>query len=347
MQLVKQGDLTVHVMNDRADEVGSLSQAFQEMLDHMASIIHKIRSNSEEIVQNINSLNSSIDTSKQSTEEITHVINEIASGASDQVESVDIVANSMERVFQEIKSITDNITIVNSDSDQAITDMKDASDILKGSITQINLVNDTVENTAAIMKQLQDKFQEVLSFSSSVNAIANRTNLLALNASIEAASAGVHGKGFAVVAGEIKNLAKQSGEASNRINELIGAVQEEISSSSESIESGVVQARNGVDVIRKVEIYLDKLSNSNQKVDLRIKEIAKAIVNIEQDGRKVLEKTTSLADISREFSAGTQQTASESEEQLAIMELIRTDLAVVKDKMEQLSTMVNQFTINE
>jgi len=346
MQLVKNGDLTIKMKSNRRDEVGSLSESFQDMVDNMGGMIKNIRKNTNEVVHNINELNVNIDFSKQSTEEITKVITEIAAGASDQVESVGLVNDSMERVFNEITSITNHIDKVNNDSDMAMKDMQEVSKILNGSIKQINLVNDMVENTATMMEKLQDKFQEVLSCSNSVTAIASRTNLLALNASIEAASAGEHGKGFAVVAGEIKNLAKQSSDASKHINELIVAVQEEISSSSEAIDSGVVEARHGVDVIEQVEIYLDKLSQSNQKVDYSIKEIAKAIVHIEEDSKNVLAKTTDLTDISGEFSAGTQQTASEAEEQLAIMETIRSDLAMVKDRMEQLGMTVNRFTVD-
>jgi methyl-accepting chemotaxis protein len=239
------------------------------------------------------------------------------------------------------------IELVNNDSDKAMKDMKRASEILKGSVKQINLVNDTVDITASMMKQLETKFQQVLSFSDSVSAIAKQTNLLALNASIEAASAGEHGKGFAVVAKEITKLARLSGDASNRIQDLIHMVQEEIVNSSISIENGVVEARNGVKVISQVDTYLEMLSDSNQKVDKRIKEIAKAITNIEQDSKKVLDNTNQLEEISKEFSAGTQQTAAGEEEQLAYMEEIRNNLIMVKELMEQLNKSVNQFNIDE
>jgi methyl-accepting chemotaxis protein len=225
--------------------------------------------------------------------------------------------------------------------------MQEASDKLANSVNQINLVNDTVETTASMMQKLQEKFNEVLSFSTSVNAIASKTNLLALNASIEAASAGEHGKGFAVVAGEIKNLAKQSSEASRSINNLITAVQEEISHSSTAIENGAIQAKNSVKDISAVEENIDKVSQSNAKINRRIKEVEEAILHIEEDSRNVLEKTTALAEISKELSSGTQQAAAETEEQYAIMESIRSSLYSVKDRMEELGSTVNLFRTNE
>lgn len=342
---VQSGDLTVNVDINRTDEVGSLSASFKKMIENMSSMIHSIRNHTEDAIRDVDSLNSNVDISNKATEEITKIVSEIASGAAKQVENVDQVEDSMEHVFSEIETITKNIDSVNQASDLSIKDMQEASDKINNSVQQINLVNDTVETTASMMKKLEEKFQEVLSFSDSVSAIATKTNLLALNASIEAASAGEHGKGFAVVAGEIKNLAKQSSEASKKINELISAVQEEIRNSSDAIGNGVVQARNGVNVMSQVELQLDKLSNSNQKINTRIKEIAQAINSIEQDSKNVLERTSLLAEIARELSAGTQQTSAETEEQYAIMEGIRNDLVTVKNRMEELGSTVNQFKI--
>ncbi len=346
VHLVKKGDLTIDVGSTRTDEVGSLSRAFQEMIKNMSLMIQGIRDNSDLVGNDILMLNENIDVSNKATEEITKIVSEIALGATRQVDNVEEVEASIESVFGEIETIIGNIAEVDKASDTCIKDMQDASEKLNGSVTQINLVNDTVETTAVLMKKLDEKFREVLSFSSSIEAIATKTNLLALNASIEAASAGEHGKGFAVVAGEIKNLAKQSSDASKRINELISAVQGEIDNSCTAIDNGAVQARDGVMVMSEVERYLEKISASNQQIDGRIKEIARAILNIEEDCKKVMDKTRLLADISKELSEGTQQTAAETEEQYAIMEGLKNDLTAVKDRMNQLGSTVNKFNVN-
>lgn len=346
IELITNGDLTVQVGTNRSDEVGSLSRAFQTMVDSMSFMINNIRHHSETVVGEIDSLNNNVDISNKATEEITKIVSEIADGAATQVNSMVEVEDSMERVFTEIKKITNNIDQVNNDSDTCMNDMQEASEKLENTVEQINLVNNTVESTALVMKKLEDKFKEVLAFSDIVTAISRQTNLLALNASIEAASAGEHGKGFAVVADEIKNLAKQSSEASKRINELIIAVQEEIDHSSEAIGSGVVQARDGVSVMSQVKCYLDKLSDSNRTINIRIKEIATAIIHIEDDGKNVVEKATALSKVAKELSAGTQQTSAETEEQYAIMEAIRNDLVTVKNLMGKLGGSVNQFKVS-
>lgn len=347
VQIIQSGDLTVNIETGGSDEVGSLSRSFHKMVENMSTMIHNIRNHSEKVFQDVDSLNNNVAVSNKATEEITKVVAEIASGAISQVENIDEVEKSMGHVFSEIETITTNIDSVSDDSDQAMKDMQDASEKLNSSAQQINLVNNTIETTASIMKQLEEKFKEVLSFSDSVADISKRTNLLALNASIEAAASGEHGRGFAVVAKEINNLAKQSSEASKKINELIIVVQEEISNSSDAIGNGVVQARSGVSVMSQVEERLDKLSASNQNMNSRLKEIAQAIVRIEEDSRIVLEKTSLLSDIARDFSASTQQTAAASQEQCAIMEGIKSDLVSVKNRMEELNSTVHQFKTSE
>ena len=134
--------------------------------------------------------------------------------------------------------------------------------------------------------------------------------------------------------------------ASKHINELIYAVQEQINRSSEAIGHGVLQAKESVSNMTEVGSYIKNMESSNQKIDGRIKEIAAAVARIEEDGRSVLHKMLQLSDISKELNEETQQTAAGTEEQYAIMEGLKNDLALIKGRMRQLSDSVNQFRIS-
>lgn len=344
--LIQQGDLTIDVHDDRRDEVGNLANSFQLMLNNMALMINNIRTNSVEVIRGVDTLTESVVTSNKSIEKITSSVGSIENGAGLQLETVNDVTLTMERVFTEIESITENVNNVNHASDLSTQDMQMATQILQDSIKQISLVNNTVEETASIMKLLEDKFKEMLSFSSSVASIASRTNLLALNASIEAASVGEHGKGFAVVATEIKKLAEQSGAASKHINDLIALVQSEINNSSKAIDTGVIEARNSVAVMSDVENYLTKVSSSTLNIDSRIKDIDKAIQSIEDDSKNVLSKMNALVEISNHCHKDTKQTSTEAEEQSAIIEEIRQHLLSFRNRIEDLEGTVNQFKVN-
>lgn len=345
INIIKNGDLTVRVETNQRDEVGRLSDAFQSMIDNMSSMINGIRKHTNQALKEVTSVNNDVDVTNKATEEITRIVADIAHGAASQVSSIEDVDDSMNKVFVEIKNITENIEQVLKDSEIGMMYMKEASGKLENTEQQIELVNDTVDSTANLMKSLEEKFKEVLSFSDVVSYISRQTNLLALNASIEAASAGIHGKGFAVVAEEIKNLARQSSDASMKINDLIIAVQEEINRSSEAIQNGVVEARNGVLVMSQVRQYIDNLSDSNEKTNSRLKNISDAILSIEANSKNILDKTASLSNIAKELNASTQQTSAETEEQYAIMEGIRDNIHNVMVMMEELACSVNQFTI--
>lgn len=346
IRLIKNGDLTVSIDTKRKDELGSLSDAFQSMISNMSMIIYNIRHDSVNVIHEVDSLSKSVDVSNKATEEITKIVGEIANDAISQADSVEEMHDYVNDVFTEIEKITNHITQVNNDSDHAMKDMKQASKILEDSVKQINVLNETVDTTASMMKNLEEKFLEVLAFSDIVSTLSKQTNLLALNASIEAVSAGEHGKGFAVVAAEIKKLANESNNASKRINELILAVKMEIGNSSEAIGNGVIQAKCGVSAMTEVEHYLNNLSDTNKKLDSRIKEVAKAIINIEEECKNVLTKTNSLSLTAKKLSEGTQQTSAETQEQFAVMEGVRNDLINVRNLMQELSETVNQFKIN-
>lgn len=345
MKLVEQGDLTVNVKNKRKDEVGKLSEAFQAVLDNTSSIISNIRTNTDEIINNVNQLNIGINESNKTMGDITNAVNDIASSTQVQVGSVDSVSNSMEKVFEEIQLITKNTELLTDNSDIALNDTKEASKILKDSVKQINLVNDTVDDTAFMMKELQVKFQEILTFSDRVSAIASQTNLLSINASIEAALAGKAGRGFAVVAEEIKKLALQTSDDSKKIYEIIKNMQVEITSSSNAIENGVIQSKEGVEIILQVDKLLESLLSSNILVNSKVNEVSKAILNIEKDSNDVLKNIIQLSDISTDFSSNAQNSAAATEEQLSIMTEFKDTLASVKDMVEKLNMTVSKFKI--
>lgn len=343
---VQQGDLTINFDVTRNDELGDLYQSFGAMTSGMTSIIANIHKNTEQVVLRVNTLNEGLAETKRATEEITLAISDISVGSTEQASSIENVSTSIEQIFAEIKNIVKTITLVTTDSSEAVDNVTKAFDVLYSSIQQINLVNNTVDNTSTMMSDLEIKFKEILSFSESVSTIASQTNLLALNASIEAARAGEAGKGFSVVAEEIKKLAEQSNQASTQINQLIEVIQGEITKSNVSIKEGVHQVKEGVKSISQVDSYLERLLMSNQTVDNQIKNVADSITNIEKGSNHVLEIILKLADISREFSSKTQQSATSTEEQLAIMESSKAELDSIKSMVDTLKQSVDKFKLN-
>lgn len=216
---------------------------------------------------------------------------------------------------------------------------------IKNNTREVNTINNTIETTSIIIEELGNKSKEIDAFSKTISEITSQTNLLSLNAAIEAARAGEHGKVFAIVANEIKDLAEQSSNASSQISEIANSMQSEITSAIKTIEKGVEHANEGVASVNKVDSYLANLQKSSIDTNIKIKEIINSIYIIEQTCNDSLNRIHELDDISRSFSAGTQQAAASTEEQAAIMHQVKMNMKNIKDMTDSLNNVVNKFKV--
>ena len=342
-ELVKTGNLAVMIDIAGTDEVGMLAKAFHEMVSSISGITNDIRLNTKNVLERISFLSENINQTVQTGDDITKVINEVAAGSTEQAKGVDEVFLSMDRVFHQVVKAADHAKSVSESSNNALRDIESADRIFKTSMDKVKEANDTVEQSASMIRELGSKSGEIGSFSETISTIAGQTNLLALNAAIEAASAGEHGRGFAVVADEIRKLAEQSSQATKQISATVQAIQKEMATAARTIQDGAVQAREGVDAVEQLNTYLHGLQDSSKNAYTRVQEIIDAIYSIEDGCKYTLEKIRDIADLSRTFSAGSQQAAASMEEQSAIMNQIETYLVSIKQMAVELNKAVNRF----
>ncbi|PJI08677.1 MULTISPECIES: methyl-accepting chemotaxis protein [Clostridium] len=341
--LIKNGDLTVKFDKVNNDEIGMLTLSFKDMVDNLLLLINKIKSSSGNVTNEISDLYTSFNETIKAREEITHVITKIASSAIEHENSVNDVSNSMGQIFDHVKQSVALANSVSNSSNESLNNTSEAMNIFKTSIEKIVIVNKTVENTADIIKELENKSKEIKSFSEIISAIAKQTNLLALNASIEAAKAGEQGKGFAVVASEIKTLAEQSNDANAQINGIAISMQEEIGNAISAIHDGVIDAKEGVAAVTEVDKYLIQSQKSSNDAYLKIKDIIDVITSIENECNHAVNNVHELSNISKDFSMGSQKTASSVEEQEAVMNQINENISAIKQTIYKLNDVVNKF----
>lgn len=344
-ELVKEGDLTLKFDNTGNDEIGVLGNSFKEMVNSLLTITNEIKNSSKTISNDIEDLYKSFSETTQSTEEITRVITQIATGAIQQTDKVEDVLKSMNEVFNQVEKSVGYASLVSDASNQAVANTSQAMKIFKSSIDKVVTVNNTIEHTATIIKELEIKSLQISSFSEVISQITTQTNLLSLNAAIEAARAGEHGKGFAVVANEVKGLAKQSNEANKQISEISGSIQKEIEKAIKIIQNGVIQATEGVSAVTKVDVYLIELQKSSDEANMKVKEIIDSLRLIKEVCLQAVNQVHELADISKKFSSGSQQAAASTEEQSAIIQQINENIHNIKQTTNDLNYLVNRFKV--
>nr|WP_275581922.1 methyl-accepting chemotaxis protein [Brevibacillus fulvus] len=239
--------------------------------------------------------------------------------------------------------IAKNAEDVTDIAKRAVQRATSGGESVKTVVTQMNTINQTVLESAAVVKVLGDRSQEISQIIEVITGIAAQTNLLALNAAIEAARAGEHGRGFAVVADEVRKLAEQSSASAERISQLISLIQEEIIQTVSAMDTATAEVANGMVTVQAVGETFKHIHENINEVTQEITEVTEAIVKASAGSEQLGELMNHVAAIANESAAGTQTVSAATEEQLASMEEITASAHSLAKRAEELLSLINQF----
>ena len=333
------GDLTIHLSDKvkrRSDELGEMSNALFEMAEKIRSVIGNARTSSDEVDSSAEYLYETVKNISETAENVTTAVSSVADGANSQ-------ASSLQEAVVNVNDINDAIRIIIENTNE----MQKTSDLMqdnsKASQDKLNeLRTSTRESIAAIDSIVQligNTNNAVTTISEAVaiiDAIAAQTNLLSLNASIEAARAGDAGRGFAVVADEIRLLADQSADAAKNIQV---AMQGLASDSNRTMqEAGNVQEAIGKqrETIHRTIEQVDMLIEDINKSVAITKEIVKNVDRSEKASCSISETITSLSAISQENAASSEET------QASMLELSKT-MEILSQKASNLNNIAKEL----
>ncbi|WNR46181.1 methyl-accepting chemotaxis protein [Paenibacillus roseipurpureus] len=285
MESVAEGDLTRRLDEFGHDEIGVLRKNVNFMLDSMHTMIGSA-------LQTSNSVAYACREISQSTEEV-------AKGSMNQAEASQTMAalfKDLSRAINKIDQVASQASIL---SEQTVAIARSGSEAVHTSIEGM----EQVKQHMTLLERDSAKIGEIIDL---IDEISEQTNLLALNAAIEAARAGEHGRGFAVVADEVRKLAERSSQATNEITEIIKLMQQNTEKSVVSVSEGVVQSR----------ITFESFDHIMQKVresSLKVSEISEASKSQIKHTAQVMEAIESVAAVSEETAAAAEETASSSQ----------------------------------
>lgn len=294
---VAKGDLTVQVPSQgRRDELGVLSRAFQEMLDsfrdqtrHTMEGIAVLSASANKIASTVAQLGLSTSKTSQAISETTATVEQVKTSASVASEKAKNVAEA---------------------SLQAVTISEDGKKATEETVSRIHLIRENMSSIGETVVKLSDHSKAIEEIVSAVQDLADQSNLLAVNASIEAARAGDRGKGFAVVAHEIKSLADQSKEATDQIRTILGETQRWVGAvvmateqGSKAVEAGVEQSILAGEAITSLAASVNTSSQAASVIDVSsqqqftgVGQVASAMTSIETAMRQSIEGTKQLED---------------------------------------------------
>jgi methyl-accepting chemotaxis protein len=310
-----EGDLTKRA-EVTTDMTGAIADSFNLIAEQLGRVVQDVQMTTEQVTA------TSRDVSK-GTESLAEMSEMQAVQVSDAIAAINEMATS-------IQEVADSAAQSSQVSEQSKTHAKDGAEAVQHTNKAMEAIRERVQETARAIKRLGESSQEIGNIVQLINDIADRTSILALNASIQAAMAGDAGRGFAVVADEVQRLAERSTNATKQIETLIKNIQGEISEAStsmdESIQGVVEGSRLAEDAHRKlheIETVATQLAQLIDSISLASKQQARASDNI----AKTMEE---VGEVSSQTSAASKQTAGSMQNMAEMAERLRRSVAVFK-----------------
>ena len=192
---------------------------------------------------------------------------------------------------------------------------------------------------------LGERSAEIGTITEVINGIARQTNLLALNAAIEAARAGEHGRGFAVVADEVRKLAEESSTSAQKITDLVQLIQQDTSQAVAAVKENSAETENGMEVVTKAGTAFEQILNAVNKVAGEIQEVSAGAEQMAASSDEVVKYMDQISSIAMGSSEGAHNVSAATEEQLASMEEIAASSSSLSQMSEQLQEQVNKFKV--
>lgn len=339
------GDLRQKLTPHGLQEIHSLGEHFNKMIDSLKNLILKSSETGESVSAASEELSASIDS-------VVTISTDTKKSMEDSVaktkEKLSVSLTSINTITNMVKSIDSTVNAANIVSQAAVSSQKIADDGSQKSdiaIKQIMAIQSEVNTTAETVAKLGDKSQQVGKIVDTISGIAEQTNLLSLNAAIEAARAGEHGRGFAVVAEEISKLASQTEDATKEIAAIINEVRNEtaqavtnMQQSRQGVADGVVSVQQTVEAFKAIYAAIENLS-------LKISEIQQLANEQRAGSQQVQQAVNDISDYLNENADGMNKLNKDSHTQLESLQEIRIAAASLAEMATALQTELNKFTI--
>jgi len=295
------GDLTVRAQIS-AGEIGIVADFFNAIIENLRDIVRQVK-------QSAGLVNISVDTNNIA-------IQNLAEDANSQAQQLESALQSVEQMTNSIQQVANSAQQAANASISAANTAKNGSMVIEQSVQSILQLRQTVAETAKKVKRLGEASQQISKIVVLIDQIALKTNMLAVNASIEAALAGEEGRGFAVVAEEVGALAAQSATATKEIESLVESIQQETSEVVQAMEASTVQVVEGTNLVEEARKSLSQIMQVSRQVNELFQEISLATTSQVQTSESVRslmftlsQQSQNSSEVSRNVSIALQETA--------------------------------------
>ncbi len=297
---IASGDLTRPLPAASKDELGDLVASLSVMRNNLHELIANVR----EGITALNQTSSSVSKSAHSSSKVTEMQSEAASG----------MAAAMEELSVSIDQVSEHAKDAHQVSQTSSKQANEGGSIIQSTAGEMEKIATAVNNVAETIRNLEGYSEQISSIVNSIREIADQTNLLALNAAIEAARAGEQGRGFAVVADEVRKLAERTAISTKEISGMIGKIQDGTKLAAQEMDISVKRVSEGVGLARQAGTSVSSISEAAQHAARAVDDITSAIQEQSLAARDIAERIEKIARGTEENSLASSQTATSAQQ---------------------------------
>ena len=346
MEELAHGDLSQELMTiERNDEIGALVVAANDMNTKLQATIHSIYNVSNTVAASSEELAQSSNEVKSGVEQVAHTMQELAAGTETQASTASDLTETM-RVFTEnIQEITNEGTALKTYSDNVEQLTESGKSLMSSSTNQMAMINDIMLDSVKKVEDLNTQSDEISKLVSVIDDISNQTNLLALNAAIEAARAGEHGKGFAVVADEVRKLAEQVQSSVAEISTIVNRIQSDTGNVTKTLQDGYQEVKKGTLQISETGTTFNSISDAVVGMIASIDTISSNLTTVLARTEGIGASIDDIASISQESAAGIEQTTATTQQSASTLEEVVHSANNLAGLAQQLNNEMQQFKL--
>lgn len=338
-----EGDLTKQLQINSKDEAGELAQSFNKMLTSLKSLMQQIAQTSQQVDLSSDTLTSQSEQSAKMTRALASTLQDLAQGSKTTLHSTAESLTAMQEMAIGIQQVAETASTVSDAADVMGQEAAQGNDSLNRVMSQMTIINDSSDHVEKQVRILGEQSQQIGNIVDVITSIADQTNLLALNAAIEAARAGEQGKGFAVVADEVRKLAEQSKQSADQIAALILSIQHDTTNVIQAISSNTKETAAGMEVVDETKEAFQKIMQSIDGVSTQLHDISAVTEQMSASIEEVTASTEEMARIASKATDSSEHVTVTAKEQLASIEQMASSAKEMAQQADELQGLLKKF----
>ncbi|SFM61233.1 methyl-accepting chemotaxis protein [Methanolobus profundi] len=346
LESIANNDLSQAVSVQGVGEFKLLTDNVENTRRSLNNVVSMVHDSSRNVASTAEEMSASVEQMSSSSYQVADTVSEISRGAQSQASKTEEVSRAMVDMTMTVQEVATNSQRAAENAKESNELINNLGVIAKDLLVKMDSIRTATSSSSGVIMELDGKSKQIGEIVNLITNIADQTNLLALNAAIEAARAGEHGRGFAVVADEVRKLAEDSGNAAKQISTLIGEIQEGTQNAVTSMQQGSEEVETGASAINEVANVIEDVVAAGNQIANMVQDIAAASQEQSASIEEVTSSIEEVSAISEESAAGTEEASAAVQEQTATMQELSRSAQDLSGLAGDMKMVVDKFILD-